>query len=378
MLRLTSLTLTAVAAAALSACYDHHVTSPVTVLPAPANLVYQLEPSGNPSAPSGILLSWSAVNDPALEAYRVFSRPSTADAYVLRGTTTSTTFHDNGIPHLQYYVTALSTSGGESDPSNVITVDERLALGAPATLASISLNRAVHLAWDDRPYLTNPSAFLNYRVYSTSYDLDHNLCGAHWSLEGTTVSPEFLVTALQNGVPLCFAVSAISIEGYESLWSPLRNDTPRPDARNIVMFSSDTLAGALSGFRFWFDANGNGVVDPGELGVVGSSASGINDFIVTRNASGIWLTPQLPVDSMQVYGTAPIADLTSIALAPASGYTRNSYTAVPMWGYVLQMRQGSFYKYGAIRITAVGPNYVILDWSYQTDPGNPRLIRVPK
>jgi hypothetical protein len=30
--------------------------------------------------------------------------------------------------------------------------------------------------------------------------------------------------------------------------------------------------------------------------------------------------------------------------------------------------------YGAIRVTAVGPNYIIFDWSYQTDPGNPELV----
>jgi hypothetical protein len=375
MLRLSTLTLLAVATAAtLTACYDRAITGPVTILSPPTNLVYQLEPSGNPAAPSGILLRWDAASDPELEAYRVYSRPSTTDAYVLRGTTTSATFHDNGIPHLQYYVTALSTSGGESDPSNAITVDERLALNAPATLTSVSLNGAIHLQWDDSPFLNNPNAFANYRVYSTSYDLDHNLCGATWSLEGNTVSPGFLVGVLTNGKPLCFGVSAVSIEGYESLWSPLRNDTPRPDARNVIVFSTDTLAGAQSGFRFWLDANGNGLVDAGELGLVGSSASGANDFTVTRDVNGLWLTPQRSVDSMQVYGSTPIADLTSIDLAPNGGYTRNQYKAAPLWGYVFQMTEGAFYKYGAIRVTAVGPNYVIFDWSYQTDPGNPELI----
>ncbi len=382
MLRLTSLMLLVAAAGALTACYDNATTTPVTVLPAPANLVYQIEPSGDPAAPSGILLRWDAVNDPALEAYQVFSRASTSDGYSLRGTTTSTTFHDNGIPHLEYYVTALSTTGGESSPSNVITVDERLALSAPSTLVSVSLNGAIHLAWDDTPYSSNPSAFQNYRVYSTTYDLDRNLCGSAWSLEGSTVSPSFLVGALANGVPRCFGVSAISIEGYESLWSPLRNDTPRPDARNVVLFSSDTLSGAQSGFTFWNDANRNGVADAGELGLVGSSGTGANDFIVTRDTAGIWLTPQVASDSMRIYDTAPIADLTSIDVAPAGGYTRNTYQAVPMWGYVFQMRQqigaAVYYKYGAIRVTAVGPKYVILDWSYQTDPGNPELIRVAR
>ena len=256
---------------------------------------------------------------------------------------------------------------GVSSPA-VVTVP------APTYLSSISLNGAVYLNWDDTPYSGYQNDFSHYQVYSTSYDLDHNLCGSAWSVEGTTVSPEFLVGSLTNGVPRCFGVSAVSVDDYESDRSPLRNDTPRPDARNLVLFSSDTLSGAQSGFRFWLDANGNGLADVGELGLVGSSASGTNDFILTRDVSGLWLTPQRAGVTMQVYGTTPIADLTSIDVAPNGGYSASAVSASPMWGYVFQITQGQFYKYGAIRVTAVGPKYVILDWSYQTDPGNPELI----
>ena len=256
---------------------------------------------------------------------------------------------------------------GVSNP-NVATVS------APAFLTSTSLNRAVYLSWDDTPYANAPDDFSHYQVYSTSYDLDGNLCGSSWVMEGTTVSPEFLVGSLTNGLPRCFAVSALSVDDHESDRSPLRNDTPRPDARNVVIFSTDTLAGQQSGFRFWLDANGNGQVDVGELGLVGSSATGANDFILTRNGSGLWLTPQRTGVTMQVYGSTPIADLTSIDLAPDSGYSAGATTAVPLWGYVFRMTGMTFYQYGALRVTAVGPNYVILDWSYQTDAGNPELV----
>lgn len=274
------------------------------------------------------------------------------------------------IPLVVASMAALSAcyDHGVSSP-NVVTV------AAPAYLTSTTLNGAVYLNWDDAPYTNSPNDFSHYQVYSTSYDLDHNLCGGSWSVEGTTVSPEFLVGALTNGVPLCFGVSAISVDDYESDRSPLRNDTPRPDARNVVLFSTDTLSGQQSGFRFWLDANGNGQVDVGELGLVGNSASGSNDFILTRDASGLWLTPQRAGVTMQVYGSTAIEDLTSIDVAPDTGYASNAITAVPLWGYVIRTTGVTFYQYGAIRVTAVGPNYVILDWSYQTDPGNPELIR---
>jgi len=250
-------------------------------------------------------------------------------------------------------------------------------LAAPTALTSISLNGAVHLDWSDNAYTSDPNDFSYYQVYSTSYDLDRNLCGASWVTEGTTVSPLFLVGALTNGLPLCFKVTAVSLDGIESASSPLRNDTPRPDGRNVIVFTADTLAGAQSGFRFWLDANGNGQVDVNELGLVGQGSSPTMDFYVMRDTSGIYIVPRRAGATMQVYGNAPIDDLTAIDVAPDSGYKATGFQAVPMWGYVFQMNDGgAFYKYGALRVSAVGKNYVIFDWSYQTDPGNPELVRV--
>jgi len=257
---------------------------------------------------------------------------------------------------------------GVSNPS-VVT------LPAPATLTSVTLDGAIWLGWDDTPYLDNQNDFSHYAVYSTSYDLDHNLCGSQWSEEGTTVAPAFLVGALTNGVPLCFAVSAFSVDGAESGLSPLRDDTPRPDARNVVVFSTDTLAGQQSGFRFWLDANGNGQVDAGELGLVRPASAGNNDFVLVDSAGSLWLTPQRAGVTMQVYGTSAISDLTDIDYAPDSGYAAAAISAAPMYGYVFQTTVGQYYMYGGLRVTAVGPKYVILDWSFQTDPGNPELVQ---
>jgi len=170
--------------------------------------------------------------------------------------------------------------------------------------------------------------------------------------------------------------TAVSLDGTESADSPLRNDTPRPDGRNVIVFTTDTLAGAQSGFRFWLDANGNGVVDANELGLVGAASGGNMDVTVVRDTSGTYIVPQRAGVTMEVYGNVPIADLTSIDIAPDTGYTRTGYEALPRWGYVFQINDGGkFYKYGALRVSAVGKNYIIFDWSYQTDPGNPELVR---
>ena len=340
----------------------------------PANLTYQLEPSGDPNRPLGILLIWDDVTDANLASYRVYSRASTSDAFGLRGETTSNTFHDNGVPHLQYVVTAVDANGGESGFSNAITVDERLQLVAPAWLSSISLNGAIHLQWDDTSYASAPTRFKWYRIYSTAYNLDTGLCDTNWLLEGTTVAPEFLASALTNGVPRCYGVSAVSREGYESLWSPLHQDTPRPDARNTLVYAIDAN-GPQSGFRFWQDANGDGRARTSELGLVVDGHGSSVDFWVYRDPtdSTLWLVPGFSGTSMQLYSTSPIADLTSIDFAPASGYSRSMIQAVPGYGYVFQIIEGSTLRYGALRMTHVGRDYLIFDWSFQTDIGNPEL-----
>ncbi len=341
---------------------------------APANLTYVLEPSGDPRAPAGIILSWDPVQDARLSAYRVYSRGQATGAFGLRGETTSPSFHDAGVPDLEYYVTAVGTGGEESPPSQSVRVDERLRLPAPAWLKSITLNGAVHLYWSDNPFQSAPSGFKQYRVYSASYDRGRNTCGATWSLEGTTISPEFLASALTNGVTRCFGVSAESAEGWESLWSPLIADTPRPDARNVLMFPFQADPNA-SGFRFFQDTNGDGVAGALELGLVGAGDNPNVDFWVDRDAAGdLYLVPGRAGVEVALYGSSPVADLTSIDVAPQSGYSRAAIEAVPGYGYVFRMpAPDGLPRYGAIRVTHASSRYLIFDWSYQTDPGNPEL-----
>ena len=78
--------------------------------------------------------------------------------------------------------------------------------------------------------------------------------------------------------------------------------------------------------------------------------------------------------SVALYSTVPIDDLTSIDVAPVSGYSTVAISAEPGWGYVFEMDGGDgFLRFGALRVTHVGQEFIIFDWSYQTDPGNPEL-----
>ena len=245
----------------------------------------------------------------------------------------------------------------------------------PASLSSITLDGAVALTWADNAYTSDPSNFLNYRIYSTSYNLDQDLCGTNYQLEGTTVAPEFVVGALTNGIPRCFAVTAVSVDGFESDRSPLRSDTPRPDTRNVVLYVFQFQA-AGSGFRFWDDLNGDNAVQSSELGLARSGAGGDIDFVVDRDGVGdLFLTPVRVGTGVEFYDSNnPVEDLTSIDFAEDRTYLSSAIPALVGYGYVFEMDGGDgFKRYGAVRISHVAHDFLILDWAYQTDPGNPEL-----
>ena len=272
----------------------------------------------------------------------------------------------------------LAACGDDDDPNGPGVTPE-----APTTLSSTSLDRAIALVWSDNPFQNDPDIFSNYRVYSTSFDIDTGNCGSDFAVEGTTVAPEFLVAALANGVPRCFTVTAVSVDELESERSPLRGDTPRFDSRNIALSAAPVTANN-SGFRFWDDLNDNGSVELDELGLVRNAGSPDIDFFVDRDGDGaLFLTPVRSGTGVEYYDEEdPVQDLTSIDFAPdlseAGGYRTSPIEAVPGFGYVFEMDGGDgFPRYGAVRVQHVGNTFLILDWAYQSDPGNPELIVRP-
>jgi hypothetical protein len=176
---------------------------------------------------------------------------------------------------------------------------------------------------------------------------------------------------------MSYTLTAFSVDGVETHRSPTRPDTPRPDARNVVLYTVQDRA-EQSGFRFWDDLNGDGEVQNAELGIVRSGNSGTVDFFVDRDVNGdLFLNPVRAGTGVEYADPDnPVEDLTSIDYAPNVNYPTSGLSALPGWGYVFEMDGGDgFSRYGAVRVTHVGQDYLILDWAFQTDPGNPELIR---
>src|SRR5690242_20781362 len=68
----------------------------------PTDLAYLLEPSGDPSLPLGVILTWTPPRNGYALTYDVFGRASSGGEWIRRATTTSPSFHDAGLPQLQY------------------------------------------------------------------------------------------------------------------------------------------------------------------------------------------------------------------------------------------------------------------------------------
>jgi hypothetical protein len=331
---------------------------------APTALTYQLLPSGNPSAPAGVILTWSAPVNGAT-SYDVYGRTSQG-SWELRATTTSTSFHDL-YPEYQYYVVANDADGHALGQSSTITIDLQSELPAPAGVSSTSLNGAIQLMWSSNASEADRNAFDHYRVYSAAFDNLRSTCSA-WNLEGSTVSDAFLVANLQNGITRCYAVSAVSHDGHESNWSPAIQDTPRYDAHNVLVYSHDTRPDS-SGFAFYDEGTK-------QYGIVSAATHAGIDFTVERHADGtLWLNPASANVTIANYGTAPAPDLTSIDKAPVSRLANVAIEAVPGYGYVFGTRKSDGLHYAAVRIAFVAQDYIVFDWAYQSAVGNIELSR---
>jgi hypothetical protein len=355
--------------APLAACDE--LTGLTTDPDAPANVTFELLPSGDPNAPAGVILSWDVPRSGRANAFNVYGRQSTTASWQLRATTTSPTFHDSGMPEAQYYVATRDANGQEIAQSNTVTIDLSAGrLPSPQGLTSISLNSAIQLTWSGNAVAASPSTFDHYLVYSTAYDASRGVCTANWVREGSTASDGFFAGNLTNGVSRCYAVSAVTVDGHESIWSSSRLDTPRLDARNALVYAT-AVRGDSSSFLFFEDATKR-------TGVVGPAARSDADVTVAQRSDGtLWFTPARSDVTVTLYSTKPITDLTSIDRAPSAGFGSGAIQAVPGFGYVFRITKPDGAHYAGVRVAFVSKDYVVFDWSYQSGPGNPELIRIP-
>jgi hypothetical protein len=351
---------------AITACEGTLDIDDPTEADAPTDLDYQLIPSGEPSRPLGVVLQWTPPSSGRALTYDIYGASNASSDFVLRGTTTSPSFHDAGIPQLEYFVMAMDADDRELGRTDAVLIDERNRLPTPRGLASVTLNRGVQLSWDDNAYEADPDGFDFYRVYSTVYDAVRGCDEQQWALEGSTVSEEFVSRGLTNGVTRCFSVSAISRDGHESTWSDVREDTPRYDARSIVLDASDVRRGS-AGFTFSVGASG-------PFGQVVADSAPTADVVLERRDGALWLRAARTDVQIAAYGASPVSELTSIDRAPVVGYG-DAVRVQAGYGYVARTKYADGTHVAALRVIHVAADYVLFDYAYQPLAGSPELSR---
>lgn len=333
----------------------------------PTNLTWSVTTEASTGTVRGVMLEWEPPRAQDAWSYAVYGRPSSAGEWYLVGITTSTTFHDAGAPQRQYYVTARDRDDYEFGRSRIVTIEAPVTLVAPQDLGGTSLDGAVQLGWADNARLTGGSQFRHYRIFSTVLTASGGCDASRWVVEGATLSNSFLVGGLTNGITRCFAVTAMSTSGIESVMSSAWVDTPRPDARHVVI-DAFGVRPATSGFIF-HDAAAS------RFGVLVDGSRSDADFRVEQRADGAFVIRAMrDAVRMAPVGAAPVPDLTSVDFAPTSGYTASELTVQPGHAYVFRITRADGHRYAAVRIAYVAAAHVVLDWAYQPAPGNPELV----
>lgn len=221
---------------------------------------------------------------------------------------------------------------------------------APRGFRSTTGDQEVFLSW-----LQNTETDISgYRIYEgPCFDCLYERVGA-------TTQTDFRLSGLDNGETRFLAVTAVDDAGNESdLSYDEVFDTPRPEGfnRNLNNF---LVTDAGSGWDFSaFTARDYD--DPSTDMYFGDNGSIAQMFV-----------PDLATE-IQDAGFA--SSLDAVDWAPSSGWSpTGSVELIVGHCYVVLTRTNNYAKF---RVTNLTANEVRFDWAYQTDSGNPELIRFP-
>lgn len=225
---------------------------------------------------------------------------------------------------------------------------------APRGLHSVTGDGAVTLAW-----LANTEGDVQgYRIYESGCSGGPQ---CPYDRTGATSATSFVVTGLANGTTHYFAVSAVDAGGRESALSYEDVfDTPRPAGTGLTL--SNYLADSLhAGYDF-------------SAFTVRSYSSLLTDIYF--GAGGGQYLMFAPFTDTQIQDAGYATTLDAVDFAPNAGWSpTGTVELIPGHCYVVWTGDDHYAKF---RVTSVAAAQVVVDWAYQTDPGNPELKARPE
>ncbi|MEZ4415085.1 MAG: hypothetical protein R3E10_04970 [Gemmatimonadota bacterium] len=324
-----------------------------------------------------VTLRWELASGWNGESFRVYSKRTSDPQYFLIADVTSCAegvceYADVNIvegQRYEYFVAAVDPDSGEEADSSPVVVDvpDFDPPPVPTGLHVLGLDEATFVTWGSNARQASDFSF--YRLY-----LDDGQGGF---LLGETDSEGFVDLLAVNGETSTYRVAAVDQFGHESVLSASASGTPRPDYTGELLYAFEDRP-LDAGFRFR---------ESDQISPVVRGDAPERHFRLEVDANGLWLVPG-PGTQIHAQGFATSAltcgvgadpDCVSVEVAPAGGYTTQDVPLLDQTTYPMRvLGDDGQTHYGAIRVQGsgfdqAGDALVVLDWSYQLQPGNPAL-----
>lgn len=329
----------------------------------------------------GVDLLWEMHRKWDGEPFRVYGKEDTSPEYFFIAEVTSCAsgqcvYRDINVSSeakYEYYVAAVdSETGAEaaSEHSVEVYVPSPQPPPTPTSLDAVALDGAVYLHWPDDGAAAHD--FAAYRVYTVSREI---------YLLGESDSPAFLDAVVKNGTTYDYFVTSVDDLGHESLGSHLVSATPRPDYTGELAYAYSDVPGS-SAFRFQESGRTQAVID-------GDDSN--RHFRIYVNDDRLWfglgdrvrVHAEIKATSALTCGPGADPDCTSWDEAPETGYVEEDLAIKAGYTYMFHVPgDDGEMRYGAVRVTHYSScpdddRFVIFDWAYQTQAGNPHLSLLP-
>ena len=324
----------------------------------------------------GVDLWWELDTEWDGEAFRVYGKRTRDQEYFFIAEVTSCAkgvclYRDINIsPELmyEYYVASVDTDTG-MEGASPYSVEIFVPLPdpppTPADLETVALDDAVYLRWSDNGATVED--FSVYRVYSEGTDDDFLL--------GETDSPGFIDFLAENGITSAYYVTSVDVHGHESDASRVVESTPRPDYTGEVVYAYQSKP-KTSGFRFQ-ESDDHEAVMSGDDDDRHFRIEFVNGGFWFVPGPGAYIHPTREETSALKCGPGSDPDCVSWEQAPTSGYLTEKVHLETGFTYMFRVPgDDEEMRYGAVRPSHTGVcpgHFVIFDWAYQTQAGNPGL-----
>jgi len=234
-----------------------------------------------------------------------------------------------------------------------------IELSAPSGVFTVTGDGYVEIFWDPIP----SSDVYGYQVYRSL-----NAEGPYTAI-GRSGDADYVDDNVSNGITYYYAVTAYDRHDHESdLSYETIHDTPRPEGTGLVVYDLDELAGV--DFSGYYDDMVLPWDDP------------YADMFLYWDGQDYAMASTDVIVGEYVYGTdiqtaGYVSSLDELDWAPEGGWTTehaDSVVLLPGYAYWVWTWENHFAKF---RVHTVGDDFVVLDWAFQTDEGNPELVMIP-